>query len=87
MYTLLPYATTEYVRERQAVLRAEADKHRLLQQVAKQTRPFLLMRRVILVAGNLLIAGGLWLKASTRLEQNHASDQPMTGNFPKTVMQ
>lgn len=87
MYTLLLNSTIEYARERQAFLRAEADKHRLLQQVAKQARPFLFFRHAILVTGNLLIAGGLWLKASTRLEQSRAADQPMPGHYPNTVLQ
>ncbi len=78
---ILSQPDIEFARERQRVLRREADKYRMLQQIAKPAPPFITLRRLILIMGNLLIAGGLWLKASTRLEQSCADD------FSKTVLQ
>ena len=73
----------EYAQDRQRSLRQEADRHRLLQQQARM--PFLRLRRLILATGQLLITGGVWLKASTRLEPTH-TEQPMAGRFSKALL-
>ncbi len=77
-------ALQEYAQDRQTSLRQEADKYRLLQQCTHP--PFLRLRRLILATGQLLIVGGLWLKASTRLEPTQ-TEQRMAGRFPKALLQ
>lgn len=76
----------EYAQDRQSSLQQEADQYRLLQQVCQSERPFLLVRRLLLVTGQLLVVSGTWLKASTRLEQSQATVPQRAGRLTRAAL-
>jgi len=71
----------ERARERQAALESEAKRQRLLRELADTTERFALIRKTVLVTGNLLIAAGLWLKRRATPTQSHAHHPTMAGRF------
>lgn len=63
----------EHARDRQATLHQEANRQRLLVQLAHSAEQFVLLRRSVLFIGNLLISSGTWLKQRAALEQSRVS--------------
>jgi hypothetical protein len=71
----------ERARERQATLEREAQRQRLLRELAGSTEQFVLFRKAVLLTGNLLITAGLWLKQRAAPMQSHAHRATMAGRF------
>jgi len=81
MYTLLPSSLVEQARERQMELQREAEKYRLWHQAKKSSGRVPIFRQAVFATGDLLIAGGEWLKQRAQLETRHTDLQTVSGRF------